>query len=125
LSSEADLEDVLLLLLKLENYVATFLGDSRSGFCVDLPAARLQAAAARHTLLRHLACLAPVNTRRHRYCLAKQCRSSPKTRLAHDKPPPEPSIVGPLQLSNVRLPNALNTALFYFTCLTMTNDRYG
>ncbi|XP_049878099.1 probable beta-tubulin polyglutamylase isoform X3 [Pectinophora gossypiella] len=65
-ASEADLEDVLLLLLRTEGFVVTFLGDSRNPYCVDLPAPRLLEPPARHALLRHLACLAPVNTRRYR-----------------------------------------------------------
>ncbi|KAI8424775.1 LOW QUALITY PROTEIN: hypothetical protein MSG28_006715 [Choristoneura fumiferana] len=51
--------------VKMENYVTTFLSDTRSPFCVDLPAAKLSAPPARHTLLKHLACLAPINTRRY------------------------------------------------------------
>lgn len=66
--SEADLEDVLLLLLRMENYVATFLGDGRgSALCVDLPPARRDPDPPRHTLLRHLAALAHVNCRKYRY----------------------------------------------------------
>ncbi|CAG5004192.1 unnamed protein product [Parnassius apollo] len=67
-ASEADLEDVLLLVLRMENHVAPFLGDARNPYCVDLPAERLQQlqAGPRHALLRLLAALAPVNTRRHR-----------------------------------------------------------
>ncbi|CAK1583985.1 unnamed protein product [Parnassius mnemosyne] len=67
-ASEADLEDVLLLVLRMENHVAPFLGDARNPYCVDLPAERLQQlqAAPRHALLRLLAALAPASTRRHR-----------------------------------------------------------
>lgn len=66
-SSEADLEDVLLLLLRMENYVATFLGDGRSStFCVDVPPSRRPLDPPRHTLLRHLAALAHVNCRKYR-----------------------------------------------------------
>ncbi|CAH1637922.1 unnamed protein product [Spodoptera littoralis] len=66
-ASEADLEDVLLLQLKMENYQTTFLGDPRNMFCVDLPPARLCGEApARHTLLKHLACLSHNNTRKYR-----------------------------------------------------------
>nr|XP_049704461.1 uncharacterized protein LOC110379252 isoform X2 [Helicoverpa armigera] len=66
-ASEADLEDVLLLQLKMENYQTTFLGEPRNLFCVDLPPSKLCAEPpARHTLLRHLACLSPNNTRKYR-----------------------------------------------------------
>ncbi|KAH9642967.1 hypothetical protein HF086_013528 [Spodoptera exigua] len=66
-ASEADLEDVLLLQLKMENYQTTFLGDARNMFCVDLPPAKLCVEPpARHTLLKHLACLSPNNTRKYR-----------------------------------------------------------
>ncbi|PZC74859.1 hypothetical protein B5X24_HaOG207079 [Helicoverpa armigera] len=62
-----DLEDVLLLQLKMENYQTTFLGEPRNLFCVDLPPSKLCAEPpARHTLLRHLACLSPNNTRKYR-----------------------------------------------------------
>ena len=66
-SSEADLEDVLLVQLRMENYQTTFLGDARNSFCVDLPPAKLCVEPARHTLLKHLACLSPNNTRKYRY----------------------------------------------------------
>ncbi|XP_075982485.1 tubulin tyrosine ligase-like 5 isoform X2 [Anticarsia gemmatalis] len=67
-ASEADLEDVLLLQLKMENYQTTFLGDNRNLFCVDLPPSKLCVEPpARHTLLKHLACLSPVNIRKYRY----------------------------------------------------------
>ncbi|KAJ8723680.1 hypothetical protein PYW07_007660 [Mythimna separata] len=65
-ASEADLEDVLLLQLKMENYQTTFLGDSRNSFCVDLPPSKLCVEPTRHTLLKHLACLSPNNTRKYR-----------------------------------------------------------
>ncbi|XP_053613829.1 probable beta-tubulin polyglutamylase isoform X3 [Plodia interpunctella] len=65
-ASEADLEDVLLLLLRIENQITTFLGDTRNPFCVDLPPSKLAEPPTKHTLLKHLACLSPVNTRRYR-----------------------------------------------------------
>ncbi|XP_063539520.1 tubulin polyglutamylase TTLL5 [Cydia strobilella] len=66
-ASEADLEDVLLLQLKMEHYVTLFLGDTRAPYCVDLPPSKLGAPpTGRHTLLKYLACLAPINTRRYR-----------------------------------------------------------
>ncbi|XP_063387475.1 tubulin polyglutamylase TTLL5 [Cydia fagiglandana] len=64
-ASEADLEDVLLLHLKMEHYVTLFLGDTRAPYCVDLPPSKL-GGSGRHTLLKYLACLAPINTRRYR-----------------------------------------------------------
>ncbi|XP_047993914.1 tubulin polyglutamylase TTLL5 [Leguminivora glycinivorella] len=64
-ASEADLEDVLLLQLKMENYVTLFLSDTRAPYCVDLPPTKLNSTG-RHTLLKYLACLAPINTRRFR-----------------------------------------------------------
>ncbi|XP_045537693.1 uncharacterized protein LOC106708604 isoform X2 [Papilio machaon] len=64
-ASEADLEEVLLLVLRLENHVAPFLGDARNPYCVDLPPERLAARAQRHSLLRLLAALAPLTTRRY------------------------------------------------------------
>ncbi|XP_063627846.1 tubulin polyglutamylase TTLL5 [Cydia splendana] len=64
-ASEADLEDVLLLHLKMEHYVTLFLSDTRAPYCVDLPPAKLNGSG-RHTLLKYLACLAPINTRRYR-----------------------------------------------------------
>ncbi|XP_068618971.1 tubulin polyglutamylase TTLL5 isoform X2 [Battus philenor] len=66
-ASEADLEDVLLLVLRMENHVAPFLGDSRNPYCVDLPAEKLaEQRSERHSLLRLLAALAPLNMRRYR-----------------------------------------------------------
>ncbi|KAJ0173465.1 hypothetical protein K1T71_010614 [Dendrolimus kikuchii] len=66
-ASEADLEDVLLLLLKMENYTTTFVGDTRNPFCVDLPPSKLCVdSPPRHTLLKLLASLSPLNTRRYR-----------------------------------------------------------
>ncbi|XP_026742917.1 uncharacterized protein LOC113504710 isoform X3 [Trichoplusia ni] len=100
-ASEADLEDVLLLQLKMENYQTTFLGDARNMFCVDLPPAKLCAEPpARHTLLKHLACLSPINTRKYRSewttwinTAAKlgstdsQSRSETDTESDHPQPP--------------------------------------
>ncbi|CAH2044656.1 unnamed protein product, partial [Iphiclides podalirius] len=66
-ASEADLEDVLLLVLKMEKHVTPFLGDARNPYCVDLPPEKLAAERpARHSLLRLLAALAPLSTRRFR-----------------------------------------------------------
>ncbi|CAB3248718.1 unnamed protein product [Arctia plantaginis] len=102
-ASEADLEDVLLLQLKMENYQTTFLGDPRNMFCVDLPPAKLCVEPpARHTLLKHLAWLSPINTRKYRYewaCwIANAAKMGPSleasTREADDSselPPPSPT----------------------------------
>ncbi|XP_061721366.1 tubulin polyglutamylase TTLL5 isoform X3 [Cydia pomonella] len=82
-ASEADLEDVLLLQLKMEHYVTLFLSDTRAPYCVDLPSAKL-GGAARHTLLKYLACLAPINTRRYRYLSdtrAPYCVDLPSAKL--------------------------------------------
>ncbi|KAI5642791.1 tubulin-tyrosine ligase family domain-containing protein [Phthorimaea operculella] len=66
-ASEADLEDVLLLQLKTENNIVTFIGEPRNPYCVDLPPTKLVPEPnAKHTLLKYLANLAPVNTRRFR-----------------------------------------------------------
>ncbi|XP_052756672.1 tubulin polyglutamylase TTLL5 isoform X1 [Galleria mellonella] len=63
-ASEAELEEVLLLVLRRERQVARFVG-GRAALCVDLPPARL-AAAPPPALLRHLAALAPLASSRHR-----------------------------------------------------------
>ncbi|KAJ2944654.1 hypothetical protein O0L34_g4009 [Tuta absoluta] len=66
-ASEADLEDVLLLQLKTENNIVTFIGEPRNPYCVDLPPSKLiPEPNTKHTLLKYLANLAPVNTRRFR-----------------------------------------------------------
>ncbi|CAH0728625.1 unnamed protein product, partial [Brenthis ino] len=89
-ASEADLEDVLLLLLRTENYVATFLGDGRGALCVDVPPARRAppspSTPARHTLLHHLARLAHLNCRRYRPETETSSRSDPEEQCA-DSPP--------------------------------------
>ncbi|XP_047034170.1 tubulin polyglutamylase TTLL5 [Helicoverpa zea] len=83
-ASEADLEDVLLLQLKMENYQTTFLGEPRNLFCVDLPPSKLCAEPpARHTLLRHLACLSPNNTRKYRPSAESQSRLESETDSEH------------------------------------------
>ncbi|KAI8424776.1 hypothetical protein MSG28_006715 [Choristoneura fumiferana] len=69
----------------MENYVTTFLSDTRSPFCVDLPAAKLSAPPARHTLLKHLACLAPINTRRYR---PSDTQSKPEEQSVDSSEPP-------------------------------------
>ncbi|KAL0868898.1 hypothetical protein ABMA27_007236 [Loxostege sticticalis] len=93
-ASEADLEDVLLLLLKMENFTATFLGDSRNPFCVDLPPSKLQDdAPPRHTLLKHLASLAPVNTRRYRPSIDQTSRSESEEPTGSESEPPLPPFV--------------------------------
>ncbi|KPI92075.1 Tubulin polyglutamylase TTLL5 [Papilio xuthus] len=76
-ASEADLEEVLLLVLRLENHVAPFLGDARNPYCVDLPPERLAARAQRHSLLRLLAALAPITTRRYYRCAPPTPRTHP------------------------------------------------
>ncbi|XP_072929682.1 tubulin polyglutamylase TTLL5 [Epargyreus clarus] len=86
-ASEADLEDVLLLLLRVERHVATFLGDTRSAFCVDVPPARLAPDAPRHSLLRSLAALAPVNCRRYRPDPEAQPRQEPEEQSVDSERP--------------------------------------
>lgn len=67
-ASEADLEDVLLLVLQQEHYVTPFLGDSRNPLCVDMPASKMICPKPRgHLLLRQLACLSTVNARRFKH----------------------------------------------------------
>ncbi|KAJ8714240.1 hypothetical protein PYW08_007860 [Mythimna loreyi] len=82
-ASEADLEDVLLLQLKMENYQTTFLGDARNSFCVDLPPSKLCVEPTRHTLLKHLACLSPNNTRKYR---GSESQSRSETDTESDQP---------------------------------------
>ncbi|GBP24411.1 Tubulin polyglutamylase TTLL5 [Eumeta japonica] len=66
-ASEADLEDVLLVFLRSQKQVATFIGDGRTLYCIDLPPSSLSAPAPRgHTLLRYLACLSAVNARKYK-----------------------------------------------------------
>ncbi|XP_046971101.1 tubulin polyglutamylase TTLL5 isoform X1 [Vanessa cardui] len=90
-ASEADLEDVLLLLLRMENYVATFLGDGRgSAFCIDLPPEKRAPAPPRHTLLRHLAALAHLNCRRYRPETETSSRSEPEEPASTESVPPPP-----------------------------------
>ncbi|VVD04393.1 unnamed protein product, partial [Leptidea sinapis] len=90
--SEADLEDVLLLVLRSDGWVATFLGDSRSALCVDAPAARL-ALTSRHTLLKHLASVAPINCRKYRPVLESNSRPNSAggpSEGSETSPPPPP-----------------------------------
>ncbi|RVE40418.1 hypothetical protein evm_014932 [Chilo suppressalis] len=85
-ASEADLEDVLLVQLRMENFTATFLGDSRNPFIVDLPPSRLAPLPPpRHTLLRHLAALAPANTRRYRPCSDQSSRGEAEESSTEDQ----------------------------------------
>ncbi|XP_050663995.1 tubulin polyglutamylase TTLL5 isoform X2 [Leptidea sinapis] len=91
-ASEADLEDVLLLVLRSDGWVATFLGDSRSALCVDAPAARL-ALTSRHTLLKHLASVAPINCRKYRPVLESNSRPNSAggpSEGSETSPPPPP-----------------------------------
>lgn len=64
-ASEADLEDVLLLVLRLENQVTPFLGDGRATYCIDLPRDKLLEHKD-HVLLRYLAHIVPLHSRKFR-----------------------------------------------------------
>ncbi|KAM3959296.1 LOW QUALITY PROTEIN: tubulin tyrosine ligase-like 5 [Aphomia sociella] len=115
-ASEADLEDVLLLLLKMENHVTTFLGDSRNPFCVDLPPSRLNVdPPARHTLLKHLASLSPVNTRRYRPTPESQSRSESEEPTGSEQElPPLPFTNSDIVLKeSLKEEKPLNMALKY------------
>ncbi|XP_045453082.1 tubulin polyglutamylase TTLL5 [Melitaea cinxia] len=113
-ASEADLEEVLLLLLHNENYVATFLGDGRSSaFCVDVPPERRAAAPPRHTLLRHLAALAHLNCRRYRPEMETSSRSEPEEPASTDSVPP-PFISSDVVIKDsLKEEKPLNVALKY------------
>ncbi|XP_045502487.1 uncharacterized protein LOC123699558 isoform X2 [Colias croceus] len=87
-ASEADLEDVLLQVLRSERWVATFLGDTRSALCVDAPPAAL-ARCSRHTLLRHLAALAPLHCRKYRPT-PDMSQSESSAAAESESPPPPP-----------------------------------
>ncbi|CAG9128158.1 unnamed protein product [Plutella xylostella] len=63
-ASEADLEEILLMVLRANDYVVPWLSENRP-LVVDLPPARL-AAPPRRALLAYLAHLAPVAARRYR-----------------------------------------------------------
>ncbi|XP_039757704.1 uncharacterized protein LOC120632021 [Pararge aegeria] len=114
-ASEADLEDVLLLLLRTENYVATFLGDGRaSALCVDLPPARRHPDPPRHTLLRHLAALAHVNCRKYRPEADTSSRSEQEESSTTDSAPPPPFTSSDVVLKDsLKEEKPLNLALKY------------
>ncbi|XP_069360684.1 tubulin polyglutamylase TTLL5 isoform X1 [Maniola hyperantus] len=114
-ASEADLEDVLMLLLRMENYVATFLGDGRgSALCVDLPPARRDPDPPRHTLLRHLAALAHINCRKYRPETETSSRSEPEEASTTDSVPPPPFTSSDVVLKDsLKQEKPLNLALKY------------
>ncbi|CAH2094823.1 unnamed protein product [Euphydryas editha] len=113
-ASEADLEEVLLLLLRTENYVATFLGDGRSSaFCVDVPPERRAPAPPRHTLLRHLAALAHLNCRRYRPEMETSSRSEPEEPASTDSVPPPFTSSDVVLKDSLKEEKPLNVALKY------------
>ncbi|XP_060805207.1 uncharacterized protein LOC106137883 [Amyelois transitella] len=114
-ASEADLEDVLLLLLKIENQVTTFLGDNRNPFCVDLPPSKLSEPPTKHTLLKHLACLSPVNTRRYRPSITESFKYEEEPSMSEPEPPaPPPFTTSDLVLKDsLKEEKPLNMALKY------------
>ncbi|XP_037876384.1 tubulin polyglutamylase TTLL5 isoform X1 [Bombyx mori] len=95
-ASEADLEEILLLVLKTDKYTIKFLGESRCQLCVDMPPDRLEGDACRpqrHALLRHLAALVPASSRRYRPSIDSQSRSEPEDREHSPTPLPSSDIV--------------------------------
>ncbi|CAH4038145.1 unnamed protein product [Pieris brassicae] len=114
-ASEADLEDVLLLVLRSDNWVATFLGDTRSALCVDAPPARL-AHTSKHTLLKHLAAVAPINCRKYRPTMDSMSRSesSSVAQESDSSPPPPPYTTSDIVLKeSLKEEKPLKVALKY------------
>ncbi|KAG7297644.1 hypothetical protein JYU34_018355 [Plutella xylostella] len=93
-ASEADLEEILLMVLRANDYVVPWLSENRP-LVVDLPPARL-AAPPRRALLAYLANLAPVAARRYRPVAESKETSmedapAPPAAPARRRPPPPQS----------------------------------